>query len=316
MIEFETAKKLVMDAEGDSSAVPFNFGALPKELSDFGTAAVVVLPVPYDLTSSYRSGSRMGPKAIIEASRNMELYDDELHDIPARIGVHTLAGLEIEESEPENMVSRVENVVGGLLDAGKIVASLGGEHTITCGVVRAYAKTFSDLSVLHLDAHADLRDSYLGVRYSHACVMRRVRELVKRTSHVGIRSLSVEEADHVREAGIELHDAATWAGSPEQSKQILKELGDGPVYVTCDLDVFDPAYVPSTGTPEPGGLAWNDVIGLLSELITRRRVVGFDVVELCPAAGAVASDFLAAKLVYKIVGYICRRKTAGEGLGK
>jgi agmatinase len=316
MIDFEEAKKLVISAENDPGVPPLSFGALSKELSSPEGARVVILPVPYDLTASYRSGARLGPAAIIEASRNMELYDDELRDIPARIGIQTFAELEVRAFPPEKMVAEVEDVVGGLLNQGKIVAALGGEHTLTCGAVSAYAKVFPDLSVLHLDAHADLRDSYQGVRYSHACTMRRVRELVKSISHVGIRSFSVEEADFVKETGIELHDAATWTGSRDQIDQVLKELGDGPVYVTCDLDCFDPAYIPSTGTPEPGGLSWKEVVGLLHEVGGHRQIVGFDVVELAPIEGNIAPDFLAAKLVYKIIGYICHREAAGEVPGK
>lgn len=312
MMDFDKAKALVMGAEDDADLALRNFGALPRELSDLETARVAILPIPYDLTASYRSGSRMGPRAIIEASHNMELYDEELDDIPARLGIHTLSELEVGGYGPERMVEITEETVSGLLGAGKIVCSLGGEHTITSGTVRAYAKAFPDLSVLCLDAHADLRDAYQGVRYSHACAMRRVREIVGRVSHIGVRSLSVGEAEHAKSEGIVLHEAASWTGSGEQLERILEELGSGPVYVTCDLDVFDPAYVPSTGTPEPGGLSWNEVTDILREVAAEREIVGFDAVELAPISGFAASDFLAAKLVYKMIGYVLRRE-AGSG---
>jgi agmatinase len=305
MMDLEKAKELIADAEDGARTVPFNFGALPEELANYDGARVVILPVPYDLTATYLAGSRAGPRAIIEASRNMELYDDELCDIPARFGIHTFMELEADASGPERMTAGVEGVVSSLLDAGKIVAALGGEHTITCGVVKAYTRFFSDLAVLHLDAHADLRDSYQGSRYSHACTMRRVRELVGKVSHVGIRSFSAGEADHINREKIKIHPRSGWKGSPEQVEQVLSELGGGPVYVTCDLDVFDPAYVPSTGTPEPGGLGWSEVIALLRSVGEARQIVGFDVVELAPTSGNVAPDFLAARLVYKLVGFAC-----------
>ena len=212
------------------------------------------VPIPYDSTSSYRTGSRHGPTAIIEASRNLELYDHDLDELPARFGIHTYTELEVDASGPEAMTARIEEVVKNLLSAGKSVGGIGGEHSITCGIVNAYAERYPGLSVLQLDAHADLRDSYQGTKYSHACTMRRVRERAGAVSQVGIRSYSADEAAFMKESGIAVHPAANWRGDRAQIEAVLSDLGTGPVYVTFDLDVLDPAYMPATGTPEPGGL--------------------------------------------------------------
>ena len=307
----QKAEKLISGAEDGMAPISINFGALPEELSGLDAARFVVLPIPYDLTSSYVTGSRRGPRAIIEASMNMELYDHDLDEMPARFGIHTCAELGVDASGPERMVASVESTVKGLLEAGKIVCALGGDHSITCGTVKAYAEFHRGLSVLQLDAHADLRDVFQGTRYSHACAMRRVRETVARAAQVGIRSLSAEEASFVRREGIRLHTAAKWRGDDDQIEEILSELGEGPVYVTCDLDVLDPAFMPATGTPEPGGLNWWQLIRLFDAVCHRRSVVGFDVVELIPMPGTVAPEFLAAKLAYKLMGLICRTKPDG-----
>jgi agmatinase len=208
------------------------------------------------------------------------------------------------------MADRVERAVGWVLDEGKLPVLLGGEHSLTAGAVRAAARRVEGLSVLQIDAHADMRDQYLDSRYSHACVMRRVRELVAASS-VGIRSLSEEEADH-----LEAHPAPIW--SPRQFRAlggrwepVLDALSDR-VYVTIDLDGLDPSLVPATGTPEPGGLDWYEVVDLLAAVARARKIVGFDVVELAPIPGQVASDFLAARLTYRLIGLsLGTSRTAG-----
>jgi agmatinase len=308
-MERDKAEKLISASENGLEPAGHNFGALPAELSSFETARVAVLPVPYDSTSSYGTGSRRGPAAIIEASRHMELYDNELDDLPARFGIHTVAELEPDARGPAEMAERIEHAVTRLIDAGKTVVSLGGDHSITYGIVKAFAAKHPRLSVLQLDAHADLRDEYQGTKYSHACTMRRVMEMVGRVSQVGTRSLSAGEASFIKSEGRRVHLASDWTGADAQVKEVLSELGTGPVYITCDLDVFDPAFLPATGTPEPGGLSWWHVLRLLRAIAGRRTIVGFDVVELIPMPGTVAPDFLAAKLAYKVIGLICSKGT-------
>lgn len=316
MMDREQAERLIAGSEESLVPVSFNFGALPAQLSGFESSKFVLLPIPYDSTSSYRTGSRHGPTAIIEASRNLELYDHDLDELPARFGIHTYTELEVDASGPENMTARIEEVVRDLLSAGKLVGGIGGEHSVTCGIVRAYAKQYPNLSVLQLDAHADLRDVYQGTKYSHACTMRRVRECVEDVAQVGIRSYSAGEASFIVRERIRIHRASKWRGAQEQIQELLSELGDGPLYVTCDLDVLDPAVMPATGTPEPGGLDWWDVIGLLEAVSSQREIVGFDVVELIPMPGTIAPDFLATKLIYKLIGLICCSAASGQAAGK
>ncbi len=303
----DEAERIISASEESLLPAAHNFGALPAELSSFDGSRFAILPIPYDSTSSYGTGSRRGPAAIIEASRHMELYDHDLDDLPARFGIHTVAELEPDARGPAEMAGRIEAAVARLIGAGKTVVSLGGDHSVTYGAVRAHAAKYPSLSVLQLDAHADLRDEYQGTKYSHACTMRRVMETVGRVSQVGIRSLSAGEAAFIRSEGRRVHLASDWTGAEEQVGQVLNELGAGPVYVTCDLDVFDPAFLPATGTPEPGGLSWWHILRLLKALSDQRTIVGFDVVELIPMPGTVAPDFLAAKLTYKLIGLICSK---------
>jgi agmatinase len=288
-----------MTAPDWPTALPPNFGGLEDEFSALGGARAVVLPVPYDFTTTYQGGTRQGPDAILAASRNMELWDEEIGAI-YRSGIHTLPALEPAAEGPAAMVDRVEQAVGWILDQGKLPAILGGEHSITTGSVRAVARRHPGLSVLQIDAHADMRDEYLGTPYSHACVMRRVREIVPAAS-VGIRSLSEEEA-----ATLDRNPQPVWSVRQFRALKgrwdpILSALTDH-VFVTFDVDGLDPSVLPATGTPEPGGLDWYEAVDLLRAVSGRARVVGFDVVELSPLAGHVASDFLAARLVYRLVG--------------
>lgn len=283
---------------------PRNFGGLPPALSDFSTARVAVLPVPYDSTTEWHSGTRRGPQSIIEASFYLEWFDIELGGETVDIGIHTLPELEPAMSSPKDMVDRVEEAVKGLLDASKFVVTLGGEHSISCGAIRAHNAHYQDFSVLQLDAHADLRDSYLGTEYSHACVMRRVIEICPVTQ-VGIRSMSLEENEFMAGKGLKLflYDQNNISSSIDA---IVNRLADN-VYITIDLDVFDPSIMSAVGTPEPGGMLWQDVLNLLSAVSHKRTVVGFDIVELCPDQGPQSCSFLAAKLAYKLMGYALMR---------
>jgi len=279
---------------------PRNFGGLPPEFSDFDSARVTVLPVPYDSTTEWHSGTRKGPKSIIEASFYLEWFDIELGGEMINIGIHTLPELEPAMSSPKDMADRVDVTVRNLIDKSKFVVTLGGEHSISYGTIRAYNANYRDFSVLQLDAHTDLRDKYLGTEYSHACVMRRVIELCPITQ-VGIRSMSLEENEFIATKGLKPF-ICNQDNISSSIDKIIQTLAHN-VYITIDLDVFDPSIMSSVGTPEPGGLLWHDVLKLLHAVSRKRTVVGFDIVELCPDQGPESCSFLAAKLAYKLMGY-------------
>jgi agmatinase len=281
------------------TGLPHNFGGLEDEFAALERARAVVLPVPYDFSTTYQGGTRWGPRAILDASRNMELWDEEL-GATYRSGIHTLPEVEPTALGPEEMSRRVEAATGWILDQGRLPAILGGEHSITAGAVRAVADRFPRLSVLQFDAHADMRDRYLDSPYSHACVMRRVRERVPAVS-VGIRSFSEEEAEHLRAHPLPIWSPRSLRALKGDWSRVVAGLTDT-VFVTFDLDALDPSALPATGTPEPGGLDWYEAVDLLRAVAARSRIVGFDVVELAPIPGQVASDFLAARLVYRLIG--------------
>lgn len=281
---------------------PRNFAGISPPYSDWENSRVVVLPVPYDSTTDWRSGARDGPRAIIDASRYLELYDLELKREIYRVGIHTLPEIQPDMTSPENMTQRVYTVARELLDKNKTLLMLGGEHSLTLGMVKAYREKHQALSVLQLDAHADLRDSYLGTRFSHATVMRRVCELCPIVP-VGIRSLSEEEHRFIDEAGIKPVYANGLILAGDSINHIIATLSNE-VYITIDLDVLDPSIMSAVGTPEPGGIGWYELLNLLREVARSKRIVGFDLVELCPDEGPRSCAFLAAKLAYKLIGYI------------
>jgi len=274
------------------------FGDFPERFAEFGAARVVILPVPYDGTSTWIKGAKKGPAALLEASVNLEWYDIETDSEVYRRGIYT-ADPVVGDLEPEELVAVVRKRVDEYLRQEKFVVVAGGEHTVSIGAVEAAAEQWPGLTVLQLDAHADLRQEYRGSRFNHACVMARVREICP-IVQVGIRSMDASEKGAV-EAG-RIFYAKDICGQQGWFEAVMGELGER-VYVTIDLDVFDPSVMPSTGTPEPGGLGWYEVIGLLKQVFTRRDVVGFDVVELCPNEQNKSPDFLAAKLVYKLLSY-------------
>lgn len=277
-----------------------NFGAIPPEYATTAAAAAVVLPVPYDGTSTWLKGADRGPQAILDASANMELYDIETGTEVYRRGIHTDVPVE-EARSPEAMTDAVDARVAGHLTCGRFVVTVGGEHSVSIGSIRAHARRHPGMCVLQLDAHADLREEYEGSRHNHACVMARARELCP-IVQVGIRSMdAAERSSMIPERVFWAHEIAGVSDSDWQPR-VLERLADT-CYVTIDLDVFDPSLVPSTGTPEPGGLFWYDVARLLRAVCRRTRVVGFDVVELCPSEHNRAPDFLAAKLIYKFLSY-------------
>ncbi|MEK7281572.1 MAG: agmatinase [Chloroflexota bacterium] len=275
------------------------FVGLEEAYCSFDSAKVVVLPIPYDSTSEWGVGKRQAPQAIIDASQYLELYDPELDAEPYRLGIHTLPELEPVMSGPGPMLERVRGVVCDLLAIGKLVVVLGGEHSLSVGVVRACVESHPKLSVLHLDAHADLRQEYLGTPYSHACVMRRISELCPSVS-VGVRSLSYEEHDYYCQNG--LHPFSPEEIGEKALAEIVAQLSSE-VYITIDLDVFDPSLMPAVTHPEPGGLSWQQVLQVLRAVASTRQVVGFDIMELCPQAGTAAAAYTAAKLAYKLIGY-------------
>ncbi|MEM7009115.1 MAG: agmatinase [Thermodesulfobacteriota bacterium] len=288
----------------NANYLPFNFLGLEPEESDFENSKVVILPVPYERTVSFGRGTSKGPNSIIYASRSLELYDDELGIEPYEIGIHTMPELET-NVDPKEMVESLSSVCSELLDKDKFIITLGGEHSITFGAVQAHKKKFGDFSVLNIDAHCDLRDSYEGTKFNHACVMRRVSECGLPVTEVGIRSYSKEESEYIKEAknvkifhAREIHEMKMdkWV------QNVLSTL-KSKVYLSIDMDGFDPSIVPGTGTPEPGGLDWSQVIRLITEVFCSCEVVGMDIVELSPIAGITGPDVLAAKLAYKSVGY-------------
>ncbi len=279
-----------------------NFAGLPPEDSAFETSPVVVLPVPYDGTTEWQIGSRRGPQAIIDASQNLELYDFELDRDISRIGICTLPEVEPVMSGVEPMLERVYQIAAGLLDKGKFIVTLGGEHSVTLGVVRALVEKSPHVSVLQLDAHGDLRDQYLGTKYSYASVMRRITELCPIVP-LGIRSLSLEEDGFIKERGIQPFYARGLTLNEAFWDRLLSSLSSE-VYITIDLDVFDSSIMPAVTAPEPGGLNWQQVLDILERVARQKRIVGFDLMELCPTEGTVACSYLAASLAYKLIGYV------------
>ncbi len=288
-----------------SAALPFVFGGLEPEQSSFENAKVLIWPVPFEKTVSYGQGTREGPEAIIDASRNMELYDEEIGGETSVIGIHTLPPMGADR-EPEEMMPALQREARRLLESGKFLCTLGGEHSITAPVVRAFGERFPKLSVLQIDAHADLRDRYDGTPHSHASAMRRVLEVCPAVQ-VGIRSLSAEEARVIPHLPTRVFYAKDITGRTDWVESAVDSLTED-VYLTIDIDGLDPSLVPATGTPEPGGLMWNEVLALIRTLAAKRNVVGMDLVELCRSPAGNAPSFLAAKLVYKTLGYIFRKQ--------
>ncbi len=278
-----------------------DFLGLPPDADRIEAGQVAILPIPYDLTMSYQTGARRGPQAILEASQYVELYDDELAG-EHHTGIWTLPPLEPTAKGPEAMTGTIEQAMGKLLKAGVFPISIGGDHSVTHGLVRAVAKHFDEFSVLQLDAHADLRDEYHGTPWSHACVGRRICEVAPLVQ-MGIRSFSSEEAAYMAEQDRTITLTASQMRQDSQAVEAALATLKKPVYITLDLDVFDPAFMPATGTPEPGGLDWYAVTALLRRTFEMHQVIGCDVVELAPIPGLVAPDFLAAKLIYKMIGY-------------
>ena len=284
---------------------PDNFGGISDEHSLYETARAVIFPVPLERSTSYEHGTRNGPSAILAASRHIEFYDDELEMEPYKeIGIATLPGIDTADGTMEEVLAELYTAQLGMLEDGKFPVAIGGEHSLTPPLVSATAKKFKDLTVLQIDAHADLRDEYQGNPASHACAMRRVVEVCPAVQ-VGIRSLCEEEAKAIPHLRTKVYWAKNIVRAPMKAwiAKVLDDLGPN-VYLTMDLDGFDPSIVPATRSPEPGGLDWHQVTSLVRAVAAHKKIVAMDVVELLPQLGDHASAVLAAKLIYKCLGYI------------
>jgi agmatinase len=277
------------------------FGGTTPTTSDFDNARVVILPIPLDRTTSYVPGTRTGPHEILVASSHMELWDEETQTDVHSVGICTLPEMEFPFAGMDEVMAEIRRVAGELVNRGKFPVILGGEHSITPPVVAAVAAKYPGLSVLQIDAHADLRDSFMGTPHNHACAMRRTLEHAPVTQ-VGIRSLSSEEAADIPSLKTRVFYDFNMRQDPSWIDRVVESLTDV-VYITIDVDGFDPAIMPATGTPEPGGLSWHEGLTLLRRVFERRKVVGCDIVELSPMPGNAAPNFLCAKLLYKILTY-------------
>ncbi len=278
---------------------PYAFMGVQNE---FNESDVVVLPVPYEGSVSYQGGTRNGPHAIITASRQVEFFDYEFKkEVAFEIKTHTMDELEPDTDSPYKTIKRVQEATAEILESKKFPVVFGGEHSISLGEVLALKNKYSSLSVLQIDAHLDLRENYEGSRYNHACVMRRIREDAKIgvAVQVGIRSMDKSEYEYIKSKKIE---EDLYFGRTFDAKRITERLSEN-VFITIDLDGLDPSIMPAVGTPEPGGLLWKETLELLKAVASKKNIVGFDIVELCPIPNNVISDFIAAKLAYKLMSY-------------
>ena len=294
----------------ESASLPVNFGGIAEaEFSSFDESRILVWPIAYEGTVSYGGGTGHGAQAIIDASRNMELYEEETDAEVYKLGIHTLdesASIDPPERMMNSLYDRAQELVG----SGKFIAMIGGEHSISAPVIRAHAEKYPDLSVLQIDAHADLRDTYDGTSYSHASVMARVvKDMRIPAVQVGIRSISVDEARVVEQLPTRIFWAKDIVGRDDWWDEATDGL-TGNVYLTIDIDGLDPSLVSATGTPEPGGLGWYETIGLIKTLAKKRRVVGMDLTEYSYVEGQNASAFLCAKLIYKTLSFVFEQETA------
>ena len=267
-------------------------------------ASFVISPFPYDATASYGTGARFAPARILEASSQLELFDEELEASPYNAaGIHTLEIPEV-PIEPEKARRLAREIARDILLGGKVPVFLGGDHSISIGVIEAVTDIFEEVTVLHLDAHTDMRNEYQGSPLSHACVARRASELCK-VVQAGIRSSSEAEWKYLREVGnIPVTASSIKRDMGSATREILERITNQNVYITLDVDCLDPSVMPATGTPEPGGLDWFELIHILKQVIKHHKVVGFDVVELSPLPGIHFPEFTCARLIYKMIGYM------------
>ncbi|MCB0482408.1 MAG: agmatinase [Flavobacteriales bacterium] len=275
-----------------------NYAGIPDKYAQFSDSKVVLIPVPYDGTSTWQKGADKGPQAFLEASANMELFDIETRSEVYKKGVYLSEPI-TENGSPEAMVEAVHKAVLKYIKLDKFVTLFGGEHSVSIGSIRAFTEEFENLTVVQLDAHADLRKEYEGSKCNHACAMHEASKTANLVQ-VGIRSMDISELDYMDE--YQVHFAHDMVSDEEWMENAVSQMTKN-VFITIDLDVFDPSIMPSTGTPEPGGLLWYETLAFLKMIFENKNVVGFDIVELCPQENEKSSDFLAAKLYYKMLSY-------------
>jgi len=291
-----------------------NFLSIPEEFSNLESSKIVILPVPYEHTTSYIKGTILGPEKLLEASHQVELYDEEFNlELYREAGIATHEPLKFTNLKDADAVEVIYKTVLELLNKDKFVVTIGGEHTVAIGAIKAYSEIYPNLTILHFDAHSDLRDEYEGNKYSHASALARVYEFNKNLVQVGIRAQDAEEAKFIKENGIKTfyaweiksgkynRNGKTWQDA------IVSELGEH-VYITFDLDYFDPSVMPAVGTPVPNGLYWDETIELLKKVSKQKNVVGFDIVELCPLPGIEYPNFTAAFFTNKLLNIIFANK--------
>jgi agmatinase len=288
----------------EKEAYPVRYGGADLAYVDFDKAKVAIIPAPYEGTVTYRRGTKNGPSAIFEASKYMELFDEELNVETHKLGIHTMAPLEISGLSPEAMIKTIYKTEKEVLAAGKFPVLIGGEHSVSIGAVKAVKEAVGDISVLHLDAHHDLRNEYESSKNNHACVARRMQEIAP-VVQLGVRSISREEKEFLAGSNniarsVSAYDILNDSLWDRKTLEVLKEK----VYISIDLDVFDPSIMPAVSTPEPGGLGWYLMLDVLKLVSQDKEIVGFDVTELAPLEGNIAPDFLASKLIYRLLGYI------------
>ncbi|MGC8478953.1 MAG: agmatinase [Candidatus Micrarchaeia archaeon] len=279
---------------------PYNMFGLEEQ--DYESAKIAVLPVPYDSTASFKSGSREGPRAIVEASRNIELYSEEFGEDISKLGIYTLEELAPDFGSPEGMVNRISKEIDILLEDSKFPIMLGGEHTISIGAVKILSNKFGkdSFSVVHFDAHSDSRNEFMGAKVCHACVMARIRELCSSAISIGVRSIDKESMENYGKDIIFMSDIRA-QGVKKVLERVIKSSREK-VYISVDLDVLDPSEMPSTGTPEPDGLRFRELADMIKEIAKSKEIIGMDFVELMPIAGLEAPNYLAAKLIYLSIG--------------
>lgn len=282
-----------------NSSWPDSFAGLEES---YAKARIVILPVPYEWagTYKYKKGTSKGPAGIIEASKYLEMYDEELDKSTYKIGICTLKPLTVQKEKPEDAINKIKEICEVLIKDDKFVVVLGGEHSLSFGYYLALKEKYPDLSVVQLDAHADLREEFDGTKYSHACVMARIRESCRKAVQIGIRSMSEEEALKIKKKNYTMHYAKDIINNSDWCNEMLKELSDN-VFITIDTDFFDWTFA-DVGTPEPGGIGWYQSLSILKNIFKSKNVVGFDIVELAPKKEN-NSCFALAKLLYRLVGY-------------
>lgn len=295
-----------MSKQFKTLSIKDNFLAIGKEYSSFDNSKIVILPAPYEKTTSYGKGTAKGPKAILDASHYVEFFDEEtVKEVCFTEGIAALKALDFKKVHGKKALDLIYYRVKSLIDAGKFVVTLGGEHSISTAPIQAHFDSYKDLSILHFDAHSDLREEYEGSRYSHASFAARVSEFTTKITQVGIRAQCKEEYEFIKEKGINTfyaHEMRERGFNAILISKIISTLSEN-VYITFDVDYFDPSIMPSTGTPEPNGFYWDETMRLLKRLCAERNLVGFDVVELAPRKDFTFPDFLTAKLIYKILNY-------------